>query len=470
MTRRGWYTSVVIALVTSAGLSASPCAGQSAASPRFQLSADTALIDERVGIALAGLSPGSTVTIRLDGLGPVTGWRGKATFRADDRGLVDLTRMAPTTGSYSGVHAMGLFWSAMPDSGAAPLLTGGTRAPNAEAPPPQPWRFVAELDGSVVATDTLWRRMVAPGVTLTPVRERGLVGTLYTPPDGGRHPAIIVLNGSQGGIATPNMFPGGLASRGFVVLSLGYFATDGLQPNLNRIPLEYFGTAISWLGQQASVDSARIGVLGQSRGAELALVLGATFPSLHAVVAYVPSHVAWPGTLGDSTRAAAWTIAGKPVPTIDHLESAAAVARYAGCPSAPTCSAPLTLHQFLALLDDSNAAARAEIPVERIRGGVFLLSGHEDGLWPSKLMAERIVARLRKHGFKYPVEHKSYAGAGHAIGRPYFSTPYVARARQHPITGRMVTQGGTPEGTALASEDSWPRVLAFLDAQLRSRR
>jgi len=365
---------------------------------------------------------------------------------------------------------MGLFWSVVRDSSAGPAPAGAVRTPNEPLPPAQPWELAAEIDGRVVASDTLWRRAAAPGVRVFPIRERGLVGTLYVPPGSGRHPAVIVLNGSQGGISPPNAMPGGLSSRGFAVLALGYFATEGLPDNLRRIPLEYFDTALRWLAEHPAVDSTRIGVLGQSRGGELALLLGATYPAVRAVVAYVPSHVAWPGTLTDSTRAPAWTLRGQPVPGMYGRETEAAVARHAGCPSAPTCQSPLTLHQFLALLDDSASAARAEIPVERINGPVLLISGQEDGLWPSTLMAGRIVARLRRQGFRYPVEHKAYADAGHAIWRPYTPTAEVTRPRRHAITGRLVTPGGTPEGTALASEDSWQRMLAFLNESLRQTR
>jgi dienelactone hydrolase len=164
----------------------------------------------------------------------------------------------------------------------------------------------------------------------------------------------------------------------------------------------------------------------------------------------------------DSTRQPAWTLGGKPVPGIYTRETDSAVARHAGCPNAPTCRAPLTRHQFLALLDDSAAAARAEIPVERIHGALLLISGRDDGIWPSTPMADRVMSRLRQHRFPYAYEHHSYDSAGHAISRRYFPTPDVGDARRHPVTGRMVVAGGTPEGTALASEDSWQRVLAFL--------
>ncbi|HEX8697073.1 MAG TPA: acyl-CoA thioester hydrolase/BAAT C-terminal domain-containing protein [Longimicrobium sp.] len=445
-----------------AALAAAPCRAQ----PRFQLSADTVLVDESVGIALTGLPPGREVTVRLSGEGPARGWRASAAFRADE-GRVDLARAAPVSGDYAGVHAMGLFWSARRDSAAAPLL-GALRTPDARHPPAQPWALAAEMDGRVVAADTVWRRAVAPDVRVEPVRERGLVGTAYYPPGEGRRPAVVVLNGSQGGIAPPGAAPGGLASRGYVVLALGYFAAEGLPERLAEIPLEYFGTALRWLAGQPSVDPERIGVLGASRGGELALLLGATYPEVRAVVAYAPSHVVWPGTITDAWTSPAWTLGGRALPGMHRRASPAAVARHAGCRDARDC-APLAVHQFLALLDDADAAARAEIPVERIDGPVLLVSGRDDLLWPSALMAERVVARLRRRGFRHPVEHLSYPGAGHSIGRPYLATSEVGRSRPHPITGRMITPGGTPEGTALASEDSWRRVLEFLDANLRRR-
>lgn len=469
---RGWLAAALVlpAVPTAYRYANGHQAAESYSTPRFKLSADTVLMDEVAGIAVTGLPPGHDVTIRLNGLEWAKGWYGSATFRADGNGNVDLTRDAPIAGRYVGVHAMGIFWSAMKDSSAKPLVSTFERTPEPQTPLLQPWELVAEVGGQAVATDTVWRLLVARGVSITPVRERGIVGTLYLPPGSGRHPAVIVLNGSQGGIAPPNGVPGGLASRGYVVLALGYFATEGLPPRLVNIPLEYFGGALQWLAEQPSVDSTRIGVVGQSRGGELALLLGAHYPAIRAVVAYVPSNVAWPGTLADSTRAPAWTYRGSPVPGIYHHESPGAVARHAGCPLAPTCQAPLTRHEFLALLDDSAAAARAEIPVERINGPVFLISGEDDGLWPSTLMAERVVQRLRQHGFRYPVEHAAYPAAGHGIGRPYVPTPDVAVARPHQITGRMITPGGTPAGTALASEDSWSCLLKFLDASFRENR
>ncbi|PWT80666.1 MAG: hypothetical protein C5B57_11865, partial [Blastocatellia bacterium] len=266
-------------------------------------------------------------------------------------------------------------------------------------------------------------------------RESRLVGMLYEPADDARHPALIVLGGSGGGLPPPASVPGGLVSRGYVVLSLAYFGVPGLPRTLSNIPLEYFGTAIQWLSAQPTVDPMRLGVVGASRGAELALLLGVTYPVLHAVVAYMPSDVIWPGCC-DPTTMVAWTINGRPLATT-----------------------PIGMRQ-------GRGGARAEIPVERIQGAVLLISGRDDGVWPSSEMAERIVSRLRRNAFKFPYLSLVYDHAGHGITRPYSSTMEL-NSRRHPLSGRLVHMGGTPAGTAKASADSWRQMLEFVDQHLR---
>src|SRR5260221_3103797 len=254
-------------------------AGQSAR--RFDLPRRQVLTDQVVPIGMSGLTPGHSRTITRRGLGFVS----HADFVADSAGRVDFMRMAPKSG-YDGVEPMGLFWFAERETQAIPreMITVNN-------PPPEIWLLTAEQDGAVIATDTVLRRAVAPDVHVRVVRESGIIGALYQPPGDERRPAVLVLGGSEGGLPPAQAAPGGLASRGYVVLSLAYFGVSGLPPELRDIPLEYFKRAIDWLAAQRFVYSTQIPVIGASRVSEAALLLGSTYPQVHAGIENSPSNL-----------------------------------------------------------------------------------------------------------------------------------------------------------------------------------
>src|SRR5262249_40170607 len=157
-------------------------------------------------------------------------WQGVATFQADDQGAVDLGKQAPLKGTYSGVDAMGLFWSMEPDK---------------DQPKPAPFKltdprmtsFEAESDGKIVAKAELKRWLVRPGVRVSEVKENGLVGRLFEPEGKGRRPGLLILSGSEGGINEIDAAL--LASHGYVTFALAYFRAEGLPKQLAAIPLEY---------------------------------------------------------------------------------------------------------------------------------------------------------------------------------------------------------------------------------------
>jgi dienelactone hydrolase len=411
-------------------LAASPALGQSA---RLEITPGTVLLDERFRVVLDGAKPGYDVTIDLDGNHGV--WRSSATFRSDDHGRVEIA------------DPMALVWSA----------TGEPRTGGVPGQAAQPWTFTARQDGNAIATGTVLRRAVADGVRAVPVRERGLVGMAFFPPGAGPHPAIIVLPGSQGGIPGPGGPAGGLASHGYAVLALAFFNAEGLPPLLQNVPLEYFATAVDWLKSQPSIDAARIGLFGTSKGGELALLLGATYPSaFRVVVANVPSNLVWPG-LSDDSDTPAWTLDGKPLPAMPAhftVEDRALSGR----------------DRYLKRLQNAEEAARAEIAVERIGGPLLLFSAKDDQMWPSDVFATRIVDRLLARHFAHPVEHYAYENAGHMLTRPFVPTTGVRDVRIHPVSKRPNMSGGTPEGQARANEDFWQKLLAFLDRYLRDQR
>lgn len=308
----------------------------------------------------------------------------------------------------------------------------------------------AEVEGQVVASTIFEQYDVAADVTELAVRENGLVGSLFKPGSPGPHPGIIVLGGGSGGITSASYDAKMLASHGYASLALAYFAYEDLPPWLKEIPLEYFGDAIQWMENQPEVRSNKIGVLGRSRGGELALLLGATFPKLKAVVAYVPSHVVWGGGRNKSS----WTINGKP---LDFVPLKHIVKLYEHPPIRLT---PM----FLRSLQNTSAVEKAVIPVERINGPVLLISGEDDQSWPSTLMSEMVMKRLSRFKHPFPYHHLSYRGAGHIIINPYYPTTILHGI--HPITKVDYAYGGNPQDNAFACKDSWAKVLQFLKKSL----
>jgi len=76
------------------------------------------------------------------------------------------------------------------------------------------------------------------------------------------------------------------ASRGLRCVHLAYFSEPGLPTRSRQYPLEYFEHAIRWMRAQPWLRDGFLAVWGPSRGGELALLLGATFPDINAVSAW----------------------------------------------------------------------------------------------------------------------------------------------------------------------------------------
>ena len=312
----------------------------------------------------------------------------------------------------------------------------------------------AEVEGRVLASTVIKTRFVANDVTEYPVRDNGLVGSLFKPGSPGPHPGIIVLGGSDGGLSSASYIAKMLASHGYAALALAYFAYEDLPAWLIKIPLEYFGTAIQWMEDQPDVNSNKIGVLGRSKGGELALLLGTAFPQIKAVVAYVPSHVVWEGWRNMSS----WTLDGRELDFVSYEVTDEQKEELFKQP--PYRLTP----RFLLNLQNTSAVEKAVIPVERINGPVLLISGKDDQMWPSTLMSEEVMKRLSRFNHPFPYHHLSYGGAGHIIGIPYSPTTILHGI--HPVTKVDYAYGGNPQDNAFACKDSWPKVLQFLEKSL----
>jgi len=425
---------------------------------RIELSSESVMHDEVIGITITGLDPWARVTLRLTTRIDAADFVSSADFHADAKGRVDLNSQAPVTGSYQGTDAMGLFWSMTAETPDKGHLAGCTRDPW-ELQPPQPYTLTALLGGNEIASAPLERIVVPEGVEAHRLKQGRLRGVLFLPPGDGPHPALIGVTGSGGGY--PSEGAAALASRGFAVLALAYFFAPDLPEKLVNIPLEYFEEGLEWLKAVPEVDGDRIGVIGGSRGGELALVLGSVFPQFSVVVAKVPSHVVWPGCCDEEDfEKPSWTWRGKPLTAMPAPKIAYRAVNYW----------PEVRDDWLGLywlgLGNVEAEAAAAIPVEKINGPVLMISGGDDRCWPASYMADLVMERLEANDFPHQHIHLRYDDSGHAAG----SLPYWPTARLvnpiHPLNEEPIALGGTAESLARSSEDSWKRTLEFLGEYL----
>ena len=319
-------------------------------------------------------------------------------------------------------------------------------------------RTIAAIAAIIVGLVLLppWRALAAPPPPLMPtpvvgdpgpdgrrIDERGVFGNFFTAKAPGARPAVLFIGGSEGGLQPGSRgIVGGLVGAGYDVLYVCYFGCPGTPPQLTAVPLETFDRALAWLKAQAGVDSARIGLVAGSKGAEAALLVAARRPDLRVVVVGMPSSVAWPAIDAHGAPAPSWTLKGEPVP---YLPYATASFRKGG---------------VFALYDDALPTERqhldAVIPVERIAAPLMLVCGEADTLWPSCKMAAEIAARRAAHRKPAPVILR-YPNAGHGV----FGVPPPS------AVPALAQFGGTPEGNLAARADSWPKVLAFLATRLK---
>jgi len=379
----------------------------------FEVTPNRVLVDEAATIHAAGLQPGERVTIKA---------------QLTD-GAVDTSKQDAVAGSYKEASAMGLVWSMTPESKKvaryAPPRNAGVQTIEFE---------LSRKNGSAL-TAKLEQLELSPLVQRSPVRDNGLRGSFVRPREEGRHAALLVVGGSEGGLSTRKA--AWLANQGYAALALAYFHFEDLPQELAAIPLEYFGKALAWMAQQPEIDPNRIGVMGTSRGGELALQLGSMYPRIKAVIAYVPANFRH-GSFPQGARVPyAWSWNGQPL------------------------AFALMRGRFSAIEE----RVRAEIEVERTQGPILMISGESDGVWESTSMADSVVSRLKNHKFAFDVEHLKYPHAGHGAGRPEIAPEWLGETR-NPVSGRENNPGGTPKGNAESSLDAIPKVLDFLQRSL----
>jgi len=261
-------------------------------------------------------------------------------------------------------------------------------------------------------------------------------------------PIIITLGGAEGGLSFIEEEANAMAREGFVVMRLGYFkySKSTLEETLNEIRVEKVFEAIDYIVKSPFVDPSKIALIGVSKGAELALLVGSKNSSVKAVVAHLPSHVVWYG-MGKQKglNKSSWTYEGKPLPFVPY-----------GKPKSGWFTKRIAEFYEAGLEKNADRVPSAIIEVEKISGPVLLSSGAKDAIWPSSFMANEIENRLKSKSFPFEVKHLHFPEAGHGI---FGILPDV---NDEKAMNQLADGGGGVQANYRAREQTWIETFLFL--------
>ena len=294
-------------------------------------------------------------------------------------------------------------------------------------------------------------------VRMIEIREAGVFGLYACPSGSGPFPGVVAFGGSGGGMGPTTGWAPALASHGFAVLAIAYFGAPGLPQEMINIEVEVVERAVGWLRDAGVMDGDSVGVIGMSRGSELALLASVLLDGVGPVVAFSPSGISWSGIgAAGPVESPAWTFRGDGIPYARMTTAPPELLRPPSPDPPPIALRPI----FETALADPALWRDAEIAVECAKGPILLVSGEDDAMWPATTMANMIERRAAERGFRHQVVHLHYVGAGHT-GAGVPNLPAETEVR-HPLTGEYYALGGTDLGNAAARRDSWPQVVSFL--------
>jgi len=272
------------------------------------------------------------------------------------------------------------------------------------------------------------------------------------------HKTIILLGGSDGSQTGLSLMAGPLASRGFNVLTVGYFNEQGLPPKLEEIPLEYFEHVFSWLKKNPVTQGDSIYLHGTSKGGELALLLASRYREISRVVVSSPHAYCLQALDGlmAGNNASSWSYKGKSLPFISvdnnifYRHQKECIKK--GIPFGFTST-------YKTSVDMATNKEEARIKIENAYADFLFIAGRQDNVWNTYEACASMISALENNHYKYLYTLLDYEELGHSLPIPYI---IPLKETLHVDIGEGVfTCGGTLEGNSRGQADSWEKTLQF---------
>ena len=361
-------------------------------------------------------------------------------YLTSDNGDFDLKEMASLGGTYTGIDNCGLFWSMnhLEDSRDNFSLKDGRSILN--------YNFKI-FDGHIsdfsnantLASANIQKCVLGEGICREEITGGNIRGTLFSPSQRGSYSAIITIFGGNKMGHVREEYAAYLAKQNYVTLALPFFGVDGLSKTYTEKPIEieYFEEAIEFLKSLDNVNG-KIGILGHSKGGDVALGIMAHLSDINAVctingaIVSIGADVIYKGHVTKMIGSDVSRLAINADGTLD-------ISNMLDNPR----DFPTRIHQ-----------------IQRSSADLLMIVGQEDKNWQSELFAD-IAQELMDIEGKKNYEIIKYAHSGHFFDLP--NTPIVTKTTHPLVPNRVMVYFGGKDKAMFSQEiyKAWKCVLEF---------
>ena len=206
------------------------------------------------------------------------------------------------------------------------------------------------------------------------------------------------------------------------VLTVAVNTDEGDDTGVHSWPLDRIEAAVRWLIDEKQMD--KVGIMGISMQATLALAAASLIPELSLVIAFSPAdYVPWgfhQGQLGRYRKAewpsggSAFSWKGQDLPYLPSVKEGEEYWK-------AFLSEKKKHHEThtYAFFEEAEKKEKIRnevfIPVEKICGRIIFVAAEDDSMWPSAAYVRRMYGRLQKKGFRHGFEAFLYTYGTHLL-------------------------------------------------------
>ncbi|XP_029103429.1 acyl-coenzyme A thioesterase 4-like isoform X1 [Scleropages formosus] len=412
--------------------------------PLLTVQPSRGLVDEKFVITVKHLPPKQEVTLySLHECENGNFWEAFGHYVSDPQGAVSGTDDASVGGTYEGIEPMGLLWSMRPVPGSKPGLR--LRKKNVQTPVVvQIFVYMGHLNQGfreqvALACSPVERWYMAPGVQRVDVTDPLVRGTLFLPPGPGPFPAILDMWGIGGGLVEYRSAL--LASHGFVSMTLEYHSVKKVKADIHLL---HFEKAFRILQEHPLVASECVALLGLSYGCYISLYM-----AVHSEVAKPRCCVCINGSHVKSTKTAF-------APALEFFKQNMSKMHI----DKENC----VIWKDILLPISSDLDTKLD--VRKIKCPLLFVNGLDDQSLPAAESAEDMHMMMEKAGNSHLLTVLSYPKTGHLIEPPYSPHCHASIFFLDSSLYMMMLWGGQSKPHADAQEQSWRKILEFLQQHL----